>query len=166
MLKAYVITHATLHLKSIVSRKVSVFGGIQMRNIISCYYFASFSFRQLIENSSPVKWNSHGISSPSLHLYLLACLWSLLYQSLSVASLRNFVSQFAINFGTCPMTSKSSLISFGCAHRLSIANSRCHISRWPDPRLFSPLLCKLSRTTATALVSSLLLGSRLRSYSF
>lgn len=56
MLQTYVTTYANLHLKSIVSRKVSVFGGIEMRNIISCYYFASnpsflsFSFSQLINN--------------------------------------------------------------------------------------------------------------------
>ena len=142
-------TYATLHLKSIVSRKVSVFGGIEVRNIISCHYFASnpffssFSFsHQLIENSSPAKRNLQGISRPLFtRLPLITALPEF------DARLRNFVTQIAINFGTCPMTLISSLISFECEDRFLVANSRCRISRWPGLSLFFPLLWKLSRTT-------------------
>ena len=61
-------------------------------------------------------WNFQSIVSTSISS--LASLITALPEF--VARLRNFVSQIVINFGTCPITSISSLVSFGCEHLCSV----------------------------------------------
>ena len=77
----------------------------------------SFVFSQLIENESPVNRYSQGTSRPQPPPLFTRF-------ALDDCFTGNVVSHNAISFGTCPMTSKSFIISLGCEYGFKTGASR------------------------------------------